>query len=340
MATNPGFAGSPPKQPLSSQTSHNGTGQTSLPGNSLGSSMPNLHRHYYSESATTGGTETTSNDTTGNSVSSNAAPSSYSSKFQTSMSGTPNSTSNSPHVAHGGYDGAKMRWSPSASSSENAPASMPNLRGVSIGASQLSSSEPLYTPGNTGQAPRSEVLSPTPSAPSYAYDATSSNIILPRGTIKPTTAPPSITQSGFRSASTPALLVQPPLSRPTSFSAAESAPKSEKNKKPKKMNSSSLPAAPPSTSVASVPVVGGTAVMAEQITDRWPDALYQGWMKKRNKGKESTAKKRYLVVKTNCIEYYSDPAVRKSFPFYFRLWLPHNDDLLTHLPFRALIPKE
>lgn len=54
----------------------------------------------------------------------------------------------------------------------------------------------------------------------------------------------------------------------------------------------------------------GTAQMAEAITNRWPDALYQGWMKKRNKGKESTAKKRYLVIKTNCVEYYSDPEVR------------------------------
>jgi hypothetical protein len=66
--------------------------------------------------------------------------------------------------------------------------------------------------------------------------------------------------------------------------------------------------------VASVPMAQGQAQVAEFISNRWPDALYQGWMKKRNKGKESTAKKRYLVVKTNCIEYYSDPQVRTARP--------------------------
>lgn len=57
-------------------------------------------------------------------------------------------------------------------------------------------------------------------------------------------------------------------------------------------------------------MVEGELTVAQLVVDRWPDALFQGWMKKRNKGKESTMKKRYLVLKTSCMEYYSDPHVR------------------------------
>jgi hypothetical protein len=146
----------------------------------------------------------------------------------------------------------------------------------------------------------------TSAPPAYAYTLTGSNIILPRGTIKSSPKNSATDTLAARSSSTP-VAVQG-NSRTSSLSSFEAgSTKLEKTKKAKKVNSSSLPTAPPSSSVASVPIADGNVEVAELIGDRWPDALYQGWMKKRNKGKESTAKKRYLVVKTSCIEYYSDP---------------------------------
>lgn len=149
-----------------------------------------------------------------------------------------------------------------------------------------------------------------------------------RSTETPSPAPPApqsliITKTPTRSASETSAVgtagsrsTAGPSGSPPRENSSEPAPWSSK-RKGKKINSSSLPMAPPPSSIASVPMADGSAVMAEAISDRWPDALYHGWMRKRNKGKASTAKQRYLVVKINCIEYYADPSVRhQTFPLF------------------------
>jgi len=152
--------------------------------------------------------------------------------------------------------------------------------------------------------------------PLYSYDVSSSNLILPRGAIRAIEEASSPNTVSSRSSSTPVELKV--SERPPSISFDAGPTKSEKIRKNKKVNSSTLPLPPASSSTASVPMTEGELAVAQLLGDRWPDALYQGWMRKRNKGKESTAKKRYLVLTTSCLEYYSDPFVRcrlrSSFP--------------------------
>lgn len=264
--------------------------------------------------------ETTIQAPAGSSSSSLSSPSSstHDSKFQSSLSNLSMSGSIGSTATSGANSTSNTTFRADFPFYEPSPMSLP----VRIGSSQPT---PLSTSSPTIGAPPSVPLSqlsdrnaPSTSAPpEYSYDLAGSNVILKRGTIKPVQKQSSSGQINTRSASTPVTIQASQRNSLVSTPDLGSG-KLDKAKKSKKMNSSSLSAAPPPSSVASTPVADGNIEIAAPIVDRWPDALYQGWMKKRNKGKESTAKKRYLVVKTNCIEYYSDPLVRfeANFAFY------------------------
>jgi hypothetical protein len=247
--------------------------------------------------------------------------STYESKFQYGINEAPFSAAISYETTLGQRNGPNSVASSSFPLYEPAPVSLPIKLVTTQSHTSYTSSSSSNAPLSASSQSISALNASSTSAPAgYTYDAFSSNVILPRGTIKSSTPILANAQHVSRSSSTPVSLQTVP--RSSSVGTLEiGSTKLEKTRKPKKINTSSLPAPPPSSSVASVPMADGNAPIAELIADRWPDALYQGWMKKRNKGKESTAKKRYLVVKTNCIEYYSDPTVRQTrwtgFGFFF-----------------------
>ena len=337
MATNPGsWSSSSARQPRTPTHDPSASGLSSSHGVSLGSSKLYYRASEGLNSKSENGTQSISTPQSSLSSSNTSSSPPYSHKFESAASGSPYpslppgssfSTSQGP---------ASLRGPFSSLSLEQAPASLP-AKLISNGNTHSPVAYDLsHTSSETSTTAQNAVSGDDQSSTTFSYDLSSSNIILPRGTIRPATVHPAVSQTGARSASSPVLIATPPP-RPASLSAAELAPKSEKSRKFKKTNVSSLPAAPPSSSIASVPVAEGNVQMAELITNRWPDALYQGWMKKRNKGKESTAKKRYLVIKTNCIEYYSDPTVRFLAQRLNSLFKPY---LLTFLILRVLIPRE
>lgn len=229
-------------------------------------------------------------------------------KFESAATGSPYPALPPGSTVTMGRDASLNRLPFSSPAAEQAPASLPARLPNSSGSSPRSPRNLVSTPNGSPSTSQLALSSSDAVTAQYSYDLSSSNIILPRGAIRPVTVQGAAVHSADRSTSP--MQLHPQIPRPASLSAMDLASKSEKSRKLKKTNGSSLPAPPPSSSVASVPVAEGTVEMAEAITNRWPDALFQGWMKKRNKGKESTAKKRYLVIKTHCLEYYSDPAVR------------------------------